>query len=79
MTTFSRHANPPFNEEWRSISGYIKYQISNIGRVRDELGIILKPYVDRNGYQSIRLIQNGKGFVFKISDMVADAVVMYSY
>ena len=32
------------NEEWRSIDGYLNYQVSNIGRVRNaNTGIILRP------------------------------------
>ena len=34
-------------EEWRSISGYANYQVSNIGRVRNiKSGRILKPGSD---------------------------------
>ena len=32
------------NEEWRSIDGYLNYQVSNLGRVRNsKTGRILKP------------------------------------
>ena len=48
------------NEEWRSISGYINYQISNIGRVRNtSSGPILKLIVDRRDYLYIGLCNGG--------------------
>jgi len=44
------------NECWRSISGYINYQISNIGRVRNCVtGRILKPRLNGNGYHQVVL------------------------
>ena len=39
------------NEVWRSIDGYITYQVSNIGRVRNcSTGKILSPFLSRKGY-----------------------------
>jgi hypothetical protein len=39
------------NEEWRSISGHVKYQVSNIARVRNErTGRIMKLNVNSHGY-----------------------------
>jgi hypothetical protein len=38
-------------EEWRSISGHVKYQVSNLARVRNErTGRIMKLNVNPNGY-----------------------------
>ncbi len=36
------------NEEWRSVSGYANYQVSNIGRVRNvKTEKILKPNIEK--------------------------------
>ena len=41
---------------WRSIDGFINYQVSNIGRVRNvNTGFILKPAINTRGYQAIIL------------------------
>jgi hypothetical protein len=33
------------NEIWRTITGFVNYQVSNIGRVRDTAtGTILRPF-----------------------------------
>ncbi len=48
------------NEEWRSIDGYVDYQISNIGRVRKAAtGRIFKPSEDTSGYLGIGLTLSG--------------------
>ena len=48
------------NEEWRRIEMAPRYEVSNIGRVRNrETGLIMKPKVDRYGYPVICLI-NGR-------------------
>ncbi len=40
------------NEGWRDISGYLNYQVSTVGRVRDSsAGNILKPFVNKGPYQ----------------------------
>ena len=44
------------NEEWRSIDGYINYQVSNIGRVRNSnTGRILTNTLSNRGYYEVRL------------------------
>ena len=49
------------NEVWRSISEYLNYQVSNIGRVRNSItGRILKPVTNTNGYYFVCLCSNGK-------------------
>lgn len=48
------------NEEWRRIEMAPRYEVSNIGRVRNrETGLIMKLKVDRYGYPVIGLI-NGR-------------------
>ena len=47
------------NECWRNISGYLNYQISNVGRVRKaDTGRILKPCIEKNGYYRINLCKD---------------------
>jgi len=49
------------NEEWRSIDGYLNYQVSNIGRVRNiTTGRILKPVETTGGYLQVSLMNNNK-------------------
>jgi hypothetical protein len=60
------------NECWRSIDGYINYQVSNIGRVRNaDTGRILKPNILPNGYYMIGLYKDGKVKRFYIHRLVA--------
>ena len=55
------------NECWRSIDGFINYQVSNIGRVRNcNTGRILKGCVNIHGYSNVVLCQNGKKHNYKI-------------
>ena len=47
-------------EEWRNITGYLNYQVSNIGRVRNaRSGRILKPAICCSGYAHLNLNLNG--------------------
>ena len=48
------------NEQWRSISGYINYQVSNLGRVRNlTTGKVLKPGCMKSGYRNVILCKDG--------------------
>ena len=68
-------------EEWKDIEGYeCKYQISNAGKVRSLINnknqvrktpLILKPYLDDDGYEIIRLFKNSKSKTFKVHRLVA--------
>ena len=50
------HAQDIINECWRSIDGYINYQVSNTGRVRNaSSGQILAACWDRKGYAIVCL------------------------
>lgn len=54
------------SEIWKSIPGYLHYEVSNLGRIRSSkkasiLGLhILKPRSDKDGYLRITLYQNSK-------------------
>ena len=53
--------NTIVNEQWRSISRYINYQVSNIGRVRNaNTGKMLRNQINTHGYHYITLTQDGK-------------------
>lgn len=68
-------------EEWKDIKGYEgKYQISNLGKVRSLIDnrkrkrnepLIMKPYLDDDKYEIIRLSNEGKSKAFKIHRLVA--------
>ena len=46
------------NEDWRSIDGYINYQVSNIGRVRNsKTGKMLKQHLGTSGYYALGLFK----------------------
>ncbi len=63
------------NECWRNISGYLNYQVSNVGRVRNSFtGNILKP----NGYRkyySVCLYNDKKRKDFQIHRLVAQEFI----
>ena len=50
----------PANQEiFRAISGYVNYEVSNHGRIRNSVtGIIMKPRIN-GGYNRINLSLNG--------------------
>ena len=59
------------NEEWRSISGYSSYQVSNIGRVRNTRGRIMALTKDYEGCLHLNLSLNGKQTPHKVHRLVA--------
>ena len=70
------HSQDVINECWRSIDGYITYQLSNIGRVRNwASGNILKTCLNREGYVVISLYQHGKIRTHIIHQLVASCFI----
>jgi hypothetical protein len=60
------------NEVWRSVDGYINYQVSNIGRVRNcTTGRMLKPFLNKQGYHTINLNQYGDFKHWRVHQLVA--------
>ena len=60
------------NECWRNISGYLKYQVSNVGRVRNSItGRILKPQIRKDVYYQICLCENSMKTRYLIHRLVA--------
>jgi hypothetical protein len=64
------------NEQWRSIDGYIDYQVSNCGRVRNATtGKLLKGTVSNHGYQVVNLRSNQSAKTFCVHRIVAHEFV----
>lgn len=65
-------------EEWKTIDGYEKYEISSLGRVRRKNGVILKTY-KQHGYQRFTLMgyQDGKRkrMNFRVHRVVAETFI----
>jgi hypothetical protein len=60
------------NEQWRTISGYLNYQVSNIGRVRNTTtGRVRKLSTGHAGYLGLTLPLNGKLVYLKVHRLVA--------
>ena len=65
------------NKEWRSISGFINYQIRNIGRVRNvNTGRVLKQSLDGKGYYIVDLYSNSKRTTRLIHRVVAQEFIV---
>ena len=61
------------NEEWRGIRDYVKYDVSDMGRVRNhQTGHVLKPW-NTNGYLYVKLWNDKGRRNFTIHRLVADA------
>ena len=66
------------NETWRSIDGYINYQVSNIGRVRNVItSCILKPRFRGKciNYHSVALSKNAKQTNYSVHRLVAQEFI----
>jgi len=78
------------SEVWRPVTGFERYEVSNLGRVRskdtvhlDKRGIkqpikgrMLKPCIDRHGYSYVKFRSAGRRRVFKqVHRLVAIAFV----
>ncbi len=63
------------NEEWRSISGYVSYQVSNIGRVRNSTtGRILKAQIT-SGYYRVALTKHNVKRLYLVHRLVAQEFI----
>ena len=61
-------------ESWMLINGYNNYEVSSIGRVRNnESGRILKIRMDTKGYVIYNLSKNGKAKNNRVHRLVAEA------
>lgn len=65
-------------ETWKTIPGFPAYAVSdagNIRRVRDNMGIPLKPRHDTEGYLLVSLCSRGRVFTRKVHHLVLEAFV----
>ena len=63
-------------EVWKDIKGYEGlYQVSNMGRVRNSKGCIMKQAVNDKGYLRIRLSKDGKKSHFRVHRLVAETFI----
>ena len=70
------HSQDIINECWRSIDGYINYQVSNIGRVRNaSSGQILGVYWNSEGYATVCPYKDGKKNTCYIHQLVAKCFI----
>ena len=71
------HSQDIINECWRSIDGYINYQVSNIGRVRkaDSGKIMSDKRRAGRGYAIVGLYKDGNCKNFKIHRLVAEQFI----
>lgn len=62
-------------EEWKPVKGYeTRYEVSNMGRVRNHDGLILTP-IERRGYLCLNFCVNGVRKDMKIHRLVAEAFI----
>jgi len=59
-------------EEWRQVAGFDKYEVSNMGNIRSNRGM-LKPGKDRYGYRQINLYNDCKRVTRKLYRLVLEA------
>ena len=64
------------NEEvWKQIVGFPNYYVSDMGRIKNADGHILKPYVNHKGYLKVGLMKNGTDFKKRVHRLVAEAFI----
>ena len=66
--------NPVLNsdEKWKNIDTHPMYQVSNLGRVRNRRGLIMKPWIINSGYYVLKLSEGGRNYTnFLIHRLVA--------
>ena len=61
-------------EEWKEITDYPNYKISNLGNVRNKKGNILALDITRNHYY-VKLYKNSKGKTKYIHQLLAEAFI----
>ena len=63
-------------EEWREVAGNPRYMVSNTGRVcRTDPFRILNPSINKRGYKSINLYNNGSRTTKRVHRLVAEAFI----
>lgn len=63
-------------EIWKPIKGFEdKYEVSNLGNVRNNKGLVLKYYIINSGYKALKLFNGAKGKAHLIHRLVAQAFI----
>lgn len=68
------------NEVWKTVPGWDKYEVSNLGRVRrakpgksTRVGKVLRPALNTCGYEQVKLCDNGREWNVRVHRLVAIA------
>jgi hypothetical protein len=66
-------------EEWKVIPGFPDYEASSFGKIRRigkrmgaQIGHILKPWVDKRGYECVHLRQNGGKRNLRVHNLIGE-------
>lgn len=60
-------------EKWTRSKEFENYEISDEGRVRNaKTGRILKPSLDKKGYETVKIKENGRQVTKRVGKLVAD-------
>lgn len=59
-------------EEWRTVKGFPRYEVSNLGRVRNSSGREMTPSTSVRGYLVVGLRRNGKSYTKTIHRILAE-------
>lgn len=63
-------------EEWKTITDYDNYEISNLGNVKNKkTNRLLTPYIISSGYYGVQLCKNGKHKNYLIHRLIAIAFI----
>lgn len=69
-------AGAPGVENWRPVVGYeSNYEVSDLGRVRNRHGRVLRPTPDKDGYPRLSLSAEGQAKNFHVHTLVLEAFV----
>lgn len=62
-------------EKWLKVVGFENYKISNLGRLKNSKGEIMKPWNDSHGYLDVKFYKDKKSYHRKIHRLVAEAFI----
>ena len=62
-------------EMWKPIENFENYEVSNLGRVRNSRGRIMKLHKNQVGYYQVPMSKNGKAYLKCVHKLVAQAFI----